>query len=121
MKQLFRDDMEITVDQYKVTKREWEEKREDNYATYNKKGYIFSKHEGTPPSGVDLTDNEPAWAAPIMRKGAAEFNNDPVIQKTLELFGGSIVDVQEPKAKNPAYNTNEKSNVFLQKEVLLAN
>jgi len=110
MKQLFSDDMKITVDQYTVTKREWEEKREDNYAIYNKKGYTFSKHEDTSPSGNDLTDNEPAWAMPVVRKGdskteqkgAAEFNNDPVIQKTLELFGGSIVDVQEPKTKNPS-------------------
>ena len=93
MKKEFADRMKITVDQFTITKTEREETR-DNYAKYTKKNYTFTKQGGDELGGGVATGTPPN--SPSKTNGAAELENDPIIQNVLELFDGRIVEVQDP-------------------------
>jgi len=102
MKKEFGDRMEVTVDQFTITKTEREETR-DNYAKYTKKSYTFTKQGGDPQDKGDQGADELGRGvametppnSPPETNGAAELENDPIIQNVLELFDGRIVGVQE--------------------------
>jgi hypothetical protein len=118
MKKEFGDRMEVTVDQFTITKTEREETR-DNYAKYTKKTYTFTKQGGDPQDKGDQGANELEQETPLggnipipLSNRAAELENTPIIQNTLELFGGRIVEVQEPpgsQLETPTQDNNENA------------
>ncbi len=103
MKKEFGDRMEVTVDQFTITKTE-REKTRDNYAKYTKKTYAFTKQGGDlqdkgDQGGDELEQETPLGGnipIPILNR-AAELENTPIIQNALELFRRRISEEQPPR------------------------
>jgi hypothetical protein len=103
MKKEFGDRMEVTVDQFTITKTEREETR-DNYAKYTKKTYAFTKQGGDPQDKGDQAADELEQETPLggnipipILNRAAELENTPIIQNALELFRRRISEEQTPR------------------------
>jgi hypothetical protein len=105
MKKEFGDRMEVTVDQFTITKTE-REKTRDNYAKYTKKTYAFTKQGGDPQDKGDQAADELGQETPLggnipipipILNRAAELENTPIIQNALELFRRRISEEQTPR------------------------